>query len=56
MRTYCAADIENAIRSAQVGRTQNIIRPICVLCGRFLSRGDIIIDQAVCWRCRKILP
>jgi len=53
MRTYCASDIEYAMRSVQVGRTQNILKPICILCGQFLSCGDVRTNQAVCWRCRR---
>ncbi len=55
MRTFCTVEIKDAIQSVQVGTTRNILRPICILCRRFLSRRDVFTRQAVCWRCRKIL-
>jgi hypothetical protein len=56
MRTFCAGEMEDAIRSVQVGTGQNILKPICIVCKRFLSRWDIRSRQAVCWRCGKYFP
>ncbi len=53
MRTYSATDIENDIRFVQVGTSRNIMRPICIVCSRFLGKWDIRNCEAVCWRCRK---
>lgn len=50
MRINCEHDIENAIWSVQVGRTQSILRPICKVCRRYLSKWDIRNRHAVCWR------
>jgi hypothetical protein len=56
MRIYSALEIQDAIPAAQVGTTHNILKPICILCRRFLSKRDARTGQAVCWRCGTYFP
>jgi hypothetical protein len=56
MRRNCEREIEKSVLAVQVGRTRNILRPVCIVCRRYLGKWDIRSGLAVCWRCRRYLP